>query len=234
MMPANDKGQGMLKNLWNKAKAWEKARNKSYEKPIVTAEDRERAHYYAKWIDHGFLRVRWTNFDQIAEGVYRSNHPSPERMAEMAEMGIKTVINLRGGANIPTSLLSAEAAEKYGMKVITIGMSARSAPNPRQIVEFMDVMETAEKPVLIHCKSGADRTGLAAVIYLTEMLGVSVEDASAHLSSKYLHFKWSKTGVLDLFFENYRKAHDATGIGLREWVTTVYDQDALNREFAAR
>jgi hypothetical protein len=37
--------------------------------------------------------------------------------------------------------------------------------------------------------------------------------------------------VLDAFFERYRVEGEAKGLGFMEWVETVYDAKALEREF---
>lgn len=221
----------MVKKLVQRIKAWEKAKHKSYERPIETDEDRARAQFFAKWIDHGFLRTRWTNFVQIAPGIYRSNHPHPERVEGFKALGIKTLLNLRGGKLIPTSLLSAEAATKHGITPITVGMSARAAPRAETVLELLDVFEAIEKPFVMHCKSGADRTGLASVIYLYEFEKLPKDVAMKQLSARYWHFKWSKTGVLDLFLETYFKRHEETGISMRDWLLTEYDREATDRAF---
>ncbi len=219
----------MLKQWVNRVKDWEHRMHRSYEKPIVTEADRARAIYYAKWIDHGFLRRFWTNFDMVAPGVYRSNHPSPKRISEFKAMGGKSVLNLRGGVNIPTSLLSEEAATRAGLVTRTVGMTARHAPEDYRILDLLDAFDTLPKPFLIHCKSGADRTGLAAAIYAFDYAGASEAEARKQLSFKYLHMRRSRTGILDDFLDAYFAAHRATGIRMREWVSTVYDIDALNR-----
>lgn len=223
----------MLKPIVKQIKRWEKALNKSYQHPIVTARDRRRAVFFARWIDHGVLRAAWHNFDTVAPGVYRSNHPSPARVAALPGRGIRSLINLRGDADLPTSLLSAEAAEAYGLTVINVRMSARKAPRIERINMLLDVFETLEPPFLIHCKSGADRTGLAAAIYLSEVAGLPPAEARAQLSTRYLHLRWSRTGVLDMFYDRYAAAHAETGIRLRDWVNGGYCPDALQRDFNA-
>ena len=85
----------------------------------------------------------------------------------------------------------------------------------------------------MHCKSGADRTGFMATMYLWQHKGMPLRQAMKHLSLRYGHIRQAKTGVIDFFYEQYLKAEAETGIGFREWIETVYDRDALNASFKA-
>ena len=53
--------------------------------------DRKRAYRDLTWGDHGFLRRRFANHHDIGGGMYRENQPSPKRIAEWAEMGIRLI-----------------------------------------------------------------------------------------------------------------------------------------------
>nr|WP_234894951.1 tyrosine-protein phosphatase [Sinorhizobium meliloti] len=48
-------------------------------------------------------------------------------------------------------------------------------------------MQTAPKPILIHCQAGADRTGLAAMLYLQQIAGIDEEISERQLSVRYGH-----------------------------------------------
>lgn len=224
----------MFRKLAQRFKAWEKALYATYHVPADTPEQRARIRHFAKWHDHGFLRVRWHNFDEFAPGAYRSNHPDEDRIEDYRKLGLKMVVNLRGGRLVPASTLSDAAFAAQGIKVVTVGMGARSAPHQDRILELLDVFDAIEKPFLMHCKSGADRTGLAAAIYLLEYMDAPFEVARKQLSFKYLHIRRSKTGVLDAFLEAYGAARAENGVSLREWVSTAYDVDALRKAVSDR
>ena len=59
--------------------------------------------------DHGFLRVWWHNLHEIAPGMWRSNQPGPGRVLAAAQMGVRTIINLRGPRDDGGWQLEAEA-----------------------------------------------------------------------------------------------------------------------------
>ena len=63
-------------------------------------------------LDHGFLRLIYHNFHQVDKNLYRSNMPTPSRIKKYKELGIKTIINLRGAKKDGGWLLENEACKK--------------------------------------------------------------------------------------------------------------------------
>ena len=96
------------------------------------------------------------------------------------------------------------------------------------LITLLDAFRNIEKPFVFHCKSGIDRTGLAAFLYLLAETDTPPEVARRQLSLRYLHLKASRHGILDVMADAYMDAYRATGIGIRAWIETVYDPDALN------
>jgi protein tyrosine/serine phosphatase len=83
----------------------------------------------------------------------------------------------------------------------------------------------------MHCKSGADRAGFVAALYLIVHEGRTVDEALRQLSVRFGHFRFSKTGILDAFFDLYRREGEAKGLPFLAWVEHHYDPEALEREF---
>ncbi len=200
---------------------------------IDTPEGRRRAWRHFLWVDHAVLRYRWTNFDHVADGIYRSNHPNHARLQAFKDMGGKTVFSLRGGPNLPPSLFEAESCDELDLTFHWISLSARKAPRKEALIELLDGFETLERPVLMHCKSGADRTGLAAALYMMIYHGKSVSEVKEHLSFKYLHIRRSATGILDHFLHMYAERNAQTGISVTDYIRNEYDQAALTDSFAS-
>lgn len=195
-------------------------------------EHRKIAMFHFDWADHQVLRRRWTNFCEIAPGVYRSNQPTHERWEEYAKLGIKTVINLRGASpDRPHYLFEVESLEKLGIKRLDIKLFARAAPPVASINELLHAFRTIERPFLMHCKSGADRAGLASVLYMLLMEKASPAEARKMLSLRFLHIKWHTTGVLDYFLDVYEARNAKSPIGFEDWVNTEYDEAAMNAGF---
>jgi len=193
--------------------------------------DRKRAYRDLTWGDHGFLRVRFPNHHDIGGGMFRENQPSPKRIAEWAEMGIKTNINLRGDSPKGFYLLEKEACEKHGITMIDFRVYSRDTHTPEKIRAAKELFESIEYPAVMHCKSGADRTGIMGVLYRHFHMGDTIEEAMKQLSFKYLHVKQGKTGMLDFFFNDYLKYAKTHGIEFIDWVETVYDPADVKARF---
>jgi len=201
---------------------------------LDTPGDRARAMVHFHLVDHAYLRGLWHNEDEIAPGAWRSNQPSPRRFDRFARRGIKTVLNLRGENKNPHYLIEAEACARLGLTLINYPMAARAALEPARYLGLLDIFDTIEKPFVMHCKSGADRAGLASALYLIHVEGVAPRKARAMLSRRYVHLKQTKTGILDHLLDCYIKAHDETGIALRDWFETVYDRETIRDGFTPR
>ncbi|MEL6921947.1 MAG: tyrosine-protein phosphatase [Pseudomonadota bacterium] len=184
-------------------------------------------------LDHGFLRVTWKNLHEIDDGVWRSNQPSPRQIRMLAEKhGIKTIINLRGSSAWGQYHLEHATAADAGIRVIDCRLFSRKPPTVAEIEQLFATFEEAERPFLMHCKSGADRAGIASALYML-WKNRPPEEAAKQLSWTYLHMKHAKTGMLDEFIEAYVIAHAATGIGFKDWLHAEYDQRAMVRNFKA-
>ena len=111
---------------------------------------------------------------------------------------------------------------------------SRGAPHRDRVLRLAEVYRGMAEPALIHCKSGADRTGLAAGLWLL-LQGRPVEEAMAQLSWRWGHVRQSRTGILDAFFLLYAEARRAQpGLGFLDWVRDHYDEAALRRDFQSR
>ena len=198
--------------------------------------DRKQAYRDLTWGDHGFLRARFANRHDIGGGMYRENQPSPKRIALLAEEGIKTILNLRAESPKGFYLLEEEACQQHGIKLVNFRVYSRDVHTREKIRAAKALFPTLEYPVMMHCKSGADRTGFMGVLYRHFHMGDSIEQAMEQLSFKYLHIKEGKTGMLDFFFHDYLKyaaqekenGRDAEFI---DWVETVYEPADVKARF---
>lgn len=199
---------------------------RTYDQRIDTDLGRWQGQFYGETIDHGWLRRRWTNEGMIADGIYRANHPNAQVLAAWKARGVRDVISLRRMKGAVHSL-EAEACAELGMRLRNAPLASRKAPKVKGLVLLFDIFDTLDRPALVHCKSGADRTGLAAAIWAIHVEGRSVVEAHKALNFKHLHIRMSKTGVLDRFLDAYAARLTRGPIALRTWVETEYDPAAI-------
>jgi protein tyrosine phosphatase (PTP) superfamily phosphohydrolase (DUF442 family) len=200
---------------------------------LDTPAGRLRAWADALFVDHAILRLAWRNRAVVEEGrLYRSNQPLPFQLAREARRGIRTVINLRGVRDCGSDVLAREACARLGLAMIDAPFESRGAPHKDRILRLAGLFETIAYPALIHCKSGADRAGLVAAIYLL-WRGRPVREAARQLSWRFGHVAAGKTGILDAFLDAYARAQAESGIGFLDWVRGPYDEQALRAAFHA-
>lgn len=130
------------------------------------------------------------NFHAIVPGeAYRSAQVEPEEIIDYKNRyNIRSIISLRPRkpgkewyeAEITTS-------EQMGITYINFPMDSGDALSDEEMAVLVDKMKTAEKPVLIHCENGANRTGLASALYLLGVKNIDAEEADDQLSVKYGH-----------------------------------------------
>ncbi len=183
--------------------------------------------------DHGCLRLCWHNLYQISDEAWRSNQPTPGRIAAAAKNGIKTIINLRGPRNDGGWRLENEACQNHGLTLVDFTVRSRAVPDAPNIHAAKTLFENVEYPILMHCKSGADRAGIMAALYLLLHQSASLDEASKQLSFKYLHVRQSKTGLLDAFLETYRP-FEADGMTFIDWVDQHLDPAAITSQFQSK
>lgn len=183
------------------------------------------------FIDHAVFRLVWSNLAPVVPGrIYRCNHPTPARLRRMTRtLGLRAVINLRGKTQSGSDALSREAAAELGLDFHDMALESRGAPQPDRILRLHAIYRSLPGPAIMHCKSGADRAGLAAGLIVLFNGGTAAE-ALKQLSWRFGHVKQARTGILDAFFLRYQSEGEGR-MPFLDWVRTAYDPAALKRDF---
>jgi uncharacterized protein (TIGR01244 family) len=138
------------------------------------------------------------NLHKVNDHLYRAGQPRPGDIKKLAEMGIKTIINLRG-ANQSTRAAEAEARQA-GMAYFNIPMRGLARPSDKEIERVFAIINAPENwPVLIHCKRGSDRTGTVVAIYRMVNDGWSAREAIAE--AQQMGMSWIMFGMRDYVFD---------------------------------
>ncbi len=186
------------------------------------------------FIDHGVFRMLYVNRHRLGEHAWRSAQPAPHHIKALAREGIRTIVNLRGERLCGSYWLEQEACNRYGVELVNYQVRSRAAPSHAELQGARELFDRIEYPMLMHCKSGADRAGLMSVLYRHLKEGVPLEIAKQELSWRYGHIRQADTGVLDYFFERYLQDTAERPMPFFEWVDRVYDPIELKKSFKAR
>ncbi len=131
------------------------------------------------------------NFHTVVAGeVYRSGQLAPQALAQVhGEYGIRSILNLRG-AYPGEDWYDAEVAEaaKLGIAHVDFPMNASVIVGPDKARELIALMRDMPKPILVHCRHGSDRTGLAMSLYMAAIGKADETVAEGQLSLWYGHF----------------------------------------------
>lgn len=114
------------------------------------------------------IQIATGNFHEVVEGeLYRSGQPTARDIAHYQQKyGIKSIINLRGeNRGEDWYQEEVDAAGTLGIQHYDFRMKRSRELSQEQAVALIELMKNAPKPLLIHCRSGADRTGLASAVY---------------------------------------------------------------------
>jgi protein tyrosine/serine phosphatase len=118
------------------------------------------------------------NFYKINETFYRGGQPTESGVKQLAERGIKTIVNLRGKNN--NHFDKEETwAKANGIKYIHVPLSNWFASSDEKIQTILDEIQKPEnQPVFVHCKRGADRTGTVTAVYRMKYENWTAKDAN--------------------------------------------------------
>ena len=106
--------------------------------------------------------IRIANFGRVSETYYRGAQPVGRDFAELAALGIRTVVDLQEYGD-PAEPAAARAA---GLRYVRIGMNTRVNPTPAQVEQFLSIVNDPDQgPVFVHCAGGHHRTGVMTAVY---------------------------------------------------------------------
>ncbi|RYI17672.1 MAG: protein tyrosine phosphatase [Acetobacteraceae bacterium] len=138
----------------------------------------------------GYLAVTG-NFHQVVAGeVFRSAQVSAEDIAAYrGTYGIRSILNLRGAApGEPWYDTEIAASAALGVTHVDFAMDASVQLTDAEATQLIALMREMPKPLLVHCRHGSDRTGLAMSLYLAAIKGQDEATAEGQLSLWFGHF----------------------------------------------
>ena len=117
---------------------------------------------FAKGHESSFPNIKIKNFGQMDERFYRGAQPKEEDYRALAELGVKTVIDLRDDSES----YEKRDVEALGMRYINIPMGDKEYPKLEQVNEFLKLVDNPSTgKFFVHCAGGRHRTGVMGAAY---------------------------------------------------------------------
>jgi protein tyrosine phosphatase (PTP) superfamily phosphohydrolase (DUF442 family) len=161
--------------------------------------------------------------------VYRCAQPSPEMLHRLVEQhGIRTVVNLRGCCEgFPWYEDECRATQELDIAQEDVSMSAGRLPSPQSLRRLVEVLDRAAYPILLHCRRGADRTGLAAAVVVLLQSDAGLAEARRQMGIRFGHLALGRPAELDRLLDIYAdwlrgRNAEHTRLLFRRWALNEY------------
>ena len=140
------------------------------------------------------------NLHRVSSDLYRSEQPSKKGMKELENLEIKSVVNLRNRRN--------DKCEAKGTQLTLRRVKINAwRMTEKDIVLALKEINQAEKPVVVHCLHGSDRTGAVVACY------------------RMVFENWSRKQAVDEFLRPEFGYHDKWFPEILELVKTIDIQE---------
>jgi len=170
------------------------------------------------------------NFGRVTEHFFRGGKVTPDGVGRLAEMGVRTIVDLRD----EESPGEAEACQQKGIKYFKFPMSGHDTPNDKAVNEILSIIQRAKEPVYVHCSAGKHRSGTIAALYRVRVQGWSREQAWAE--QQFYGFG-SPEGHPQLYAYVYGKqfaSANADIARLADRSAAVYDEEKSSKKTKAK
>lgn len=118
---------------------------------------------------------------------------------------IKSILNLMGKKSSDHHYRDEiEVCRHLHIAHYDLRLPADRKPSRVNIERLIAILKTAPRPVLIHCKAGADRTGLAGALWKVIIDQEPKARAKKQLSIRFGHIPIGPTSAMDRFFDEWQ------------------------------
>ncbi|HEY0003422.1 MAG TPA: tyrosine-protein phosphatase [Pyrinomonadaceae bacterium] len=145
------------------------------------------------------FNIKIKNFGQMDERFYRGAQPKTGDYQDLAQLGIKTVIDLRDN---PTDY-EKPAVEALGMHYVNIPMSDKDYPREEQIAAFLKLVNNPETgKFYVHCAGGRHRTGVMGAVYRFNLYHWNYDQVYKEMKDYDFYTRWGH-GDMKKYVEDY-------------------------------
>jgi protein tyrosine phosphatase (PTP) superfamily phosphohydrolase (DUF442 family) len=179
------------------------------------------------WV--GYVKVVRGNFGTVVPGqVYRSAYPSHAQLREWSrERGLRSILCLMSHREADSLDADRALAAELGLERVEVPMKVTRIPRRPELLRLVEALESAPRPLLLHCNVGADRTGVASVMAAMAIGGQSFDVARRQLTLRHLHVRAPVADILTMYESHCHQEGRPTGgwASFRDWLLTSYQPD---------
>ncbi len=152
--------------------------------------------------------IKIRNFGQMDDRFYRGAQPKEKDYKALAELGIKTIIDLREDPEE----YSKSAVESLGMNYVNIPMIAKKYPTPEATETFLQtVNDPATGKFFVHCAGGRHRTGAMGAVYRFQFYNWDFEQVYKEMKQYDFYTRWGHGAFKD-FVKDYAQKQQPKAI----------------------
>ncbi len=128
------------------------------------------------------------NAGQISEILFRGAQPGAAGLVQLKQLGITTMVDLRGGLDVVSER---ERAEALGFRFVDIPVSGWARSSDEQVAQFLSLVRDIHgERIFVHCRFGGDRTGVMIAAYRIAENHWSVKQAIEEMHVFGFHNHW--------------------------------------------
>jgi protein tyrosine/serine phosphatase len=125
-----------------------------------------------------FPNVKIKNFGKMDERFFRGARPKAEDYKALAQLGVKTIIDLTDNSRE----YEQPQVEAAGLRYVNIPMEDKSYPSMDQVNQFLKVVnDPATGKFFVHCAGGRHRTGVMGAVYRFNQNNWNLQQALAEM-----------------------------------------------------
>ena len=126
------------------------------------------------------------NFGQVDDRLFRGAQPQISAIPALKALGVNTIVRLNGeGADVAAEK---KQVESLGMRFVNLPWSGTGLPTHAQVVAFLALLhDDPSAKVFVHCREGADRTGVFVALYRLEFNHWTPAQALAEMKQFHYH-----------------------------------------------
>ena len=144
-------------------------------------------------------KIKIKNFGQMDERFYRGGQPKEKDYKALAQLGVRTIIDLREDPEA----YERPTVESLGMTYVNIPMIAKKYPTPEALEAFLKTVNNpATGKFFVHCAGGRHRTGVMGAVYRIQFYNWNFDQVYKEMKRYDFYTSWGH-GAFKEFVEDY-------------------------------